>query len=158
MASARQMIRTCPLCVQDSIIGHGWRSKQAHDETHDWILIRRGLCNLCHTTFTLLPCLSLPYTHYSLAARSQALQRYFLDDYGWEDAAPVLKDPNRTADTSTLRRWFCSLDWPPFSRLRAALETIRHSMAHGKIWVCGSLELTWSTVFAFLRLYWPLRI
>jgi hypothetical protein len=152
------MIRTCPLCAQDSIVGHGWRSKQAHDETHDWIPIRRGLCNLCHTTFTLLPCLSLPYTHYSLAGRSQALQRYFLEDYGWEGAAPVLKDPNRSADTSTLRRWFRSLDGPPFSRLRAALEILRQWMAHGKIWVCGDLELSGSTVFAFLRVYWPLRI
>jgi len=28
-------IRRCPICEQDSIIGHGRRRKQAHDEYHD---------------------------------------------------------------------------------------------------------------------------
>ena len=101
--------RGCPDCSQDSIIGHGRRRKQAPDETHDWIRIRRGLCQLGHKTFTILPPFSLPCTHYSLLARSQALRRYFLDRGCWEAAAPVVKDPNRVADPSTLRRWFRDL-------------------------------------------------
>jgi CHC2 zinc finger/Domain of unknown function (DUF6431) len=51
---------------QESIIGHGRRRKQAHDEYHDWITIRRGRCGSCGKTFTSLPVFSLPYTHYSL--------------------------------------------------------------------------------------------
>ena len=49
------MLRRCPVCERDSIIGHGRRRKQAHDEHHDWIGIRRGLCPGCGKTFTLLP-------------------------------------------------------------------------------------------------------
>jgi hypothetical protein len=49
------ILRRCPICVQDSIVGHGRRRKQAHDEHHDWIGIRRGLCNRCGKTFTFLP-------------------------------------------------------------------------------------------------------
>ena len=46
------ILRRCPICSEDSIIGHGRRRKQAHDEHHDWIGIRRGFCNLCGKTFT----------------------------------------------------------------------------------------------------------
>jgi hypothetical protein len=102
--------RRCPLCVCDSIIGHGRRRKQAHDEHHDWIEIRRGRCVLCGTTFTFLPVLSLPYTQYSLLARAQALLGRFIEHCTWEDAVPRLKDPNRVPDASTLRRWACGLD------------------------------------------------
>jgi hypothetical protein len=76
----------------DSIIGHGRRRKQAHDDSHDWIKIRRGICAPCHLTFTFLPVFSPPYTHYSLVARSQALRRYFLENRSLENAAPPLKD------------------------------------------------------------------
>ena len=41
------ILRHCPICSQDSIVGHGRRRKQAHDQHHDWIGIRRGLCNRC---------------------------------------------------------------------------------------------------------------
>jgi hypothetical protein len=61
---AEVILRRCPVCERDSIIGHGRRRKQAHDEHHDWIGIRRGLCHGCGNTFTFLPLLSLPYTHY----------------------------------------------------------------------------------------------
>jgi hypothetical protein len=37
----------------------GHRRKQAHDEHHDWIGIRRGRCVDCGKTFTFLPLLSL---------------------------------------------------------------------------------------------------
>ena len=54
-AGTKKIVRQCPICVQDSIVGHGRRRKQAHDERHDWIGIRRGLCNRCGKTFTFLP-------------------------------------------------------------------------------------------------------
>src|SRR6266567_5428711 len=72
--------------------GHGRRRKQAHDETHDWINIRRGSA-MCGTTFTLLPGFSLPYTHYSLVARSQSLQRYCDENCSWENAAGIRGRP-----------------------------------------------------------------
>ena len=53
-ASAEVILRRCPICLQDSIIGHGRRRKQAHDEHHDWIGIRRGVWHLCGKTFTFL--------------------------------------------------------------------------------------------------------
>jgi hypothetical protein len=54
------ILRHCPLCESDTIIGHGRRRKQAHDEHHDWIGIRRGRCIKCGRTFTFLPLFSLP--------------------------------------------------------------------------------------------------
>src|SRR6516225_10295768 len=69
------ILRRCPVCQRDSIVGHGRRRKQAHDEHHDWIGIRRGVCNRCGKTFTFLPPFCPPYGHYSLIARSQALRR-----------------------------------------------------------------------------------
>jgi hypothetical protein len=109
-AGGELIIRFCPTCLCDTIIGHGRRRKQAHDESHDWIGIRRGLCTRREATFTFLPVFSLPYTHYSLIARSQALRRYFLDHRSWESAGPDLKDPDRIPAPSTLRRWCHRLD------------------------------------------------
>ena len=37
-----------------AVIGHGRRSRQAHDRDHEPIRIRRGLCNHCHRTVTVL--------------------------------------------------------------------------------------------------------
>jgi hypothetical protein len=157
--------RRCPTCSQDSIIGHGRRRKQAHDESHDWIGIRRGLCRRCHQTFTFLPPFSPPYGQYSFIARSQALRRYFLEDRRcWEDAAPSVQDPDRVADPSTLRRWFRSLDSsrPPFSCLRQTMPAIRAGLSKtGKMFVHDSLDslpLRWHTVFPFLARFWPLRL
>jgi hypothetical protein len=56
--SAQVILRRCPICLQDSIVGHGRRSKQAHDQDHDRIGIRRGRCSLCEKTFTFLLWLS----------------------------------------------------------------------------------------------------
>jgi hypothetical protein len=90
-AGTEVILRHCPICAQDSIVGHGRRRKQAHDEHHDWIGIRRGLCNRCGKTFTFVPPFSPPYGHYSFIARSQAVQRYFLEGCCWEDAACTLR-------------------------------------------------------------------
>ena len=144
-----------------SIIGHGWRRKQAHDDRHDWIRYRRGLCKLCKLTFTFLPVFSLPYSHYSLIARSEALRRYFLEPgSSWETAVPHLKDPDRVPDPSTLRRWFCNLDSsrPAFSVLRPALEVMGQWLTRSEPVECGSLRLSWRTLFPFLQVFWPLRL
>lgn len=154
------ILRRCPVCLRDSIIGHGRRRKQAHDEDHDWIRIRRGLCNLCGKTFTFLPPFSPPWSHYSLLARSQALRRYFLEGCSWEAAAPVVKDPDRVADPSTVRRWFRSLDSsrPSFSFLRRIVCALSQRLQDGAILHHGWLLLCSRTLFAFLQQYWPLRL
>ncbi len=159
-AEAGAMLRRCPICSEDSIIGHGRRRKQAHDEHHDWIGIRRGLCNRCHKTFTFLPPFSPPYGHYSFIARSQALQRYFQEGRPWEASAPTVKDPDRVADPSTLRRWFHSLDSsrPPFFFLRQTTRAIGACLSRTEMLVYDSLSLRWHTVFPFLARFWPLRL
>jgi Domain of unknown function (DUF6431) len=153
-------LRRCPICSQDSVIGHGRRSKQAHDRDHDRIGIRRGLCNLCGKTFTFLPPFTPPYTHYSLIARSQALRRYFVEGCSWEAAAPTVKDPDRIADPSTLRRWFRSLDSsrPPLSFLRRTMNALSGWLGGTGILVHDSLPLSWETIFPFLVRFWPLRL
>jgi len=145
---------------RDSIVGHGRRRKQAHDEYHDWIEIRRGICNRCGKTFTFLPPFSLPYTHYSLLARSQALRLYFVEDCSLESAAPTVTDPDRVADPSTLRRWFRSLDCsqPSFSFLRNTLTAAVRFMARGETIRHAALTLSWPTMALFLQLLWPLRL
>ena len=152
--------RRCPICLQDSIVGHGRRSKQAHDEDHDWISIRRGICNRCEKTFTILPPFSPPYGHYSFIARSQALQRYFLEDRPLEDSAPTVKDADRVADPSTLRRWFRTLDnsRPPFSFLRPTLHAVSKWLRDGKVLPQAPLTLNRQTLFPFLARFWPLRL
>src|ERR1022692_4200475 len=47
--------RRCPVCRDDTIIGHGQRLRQAHDDRHERIWARRGMCRPCHKTFTILP-------------------------------------------------------------------------------------------------------
>jgi len=159
-ASAEGILRRCPICSQDSIVGHGRRRKQAHDEDHDWIKIRRGVCNLCGKTFTFLPPFSPPYCHYSLIARSQALRRYFVEGCGWETAAPTVKDPDRVANPSTLRRWFRSLDssQPPFLYLRGIMLRISAWLGRTEILLHDLLPLRWQAIFPFLARFWPLRL
>jgi len=159
-AGGGMILRQCPVCLRDSIIGHGRRRKQAHDEDHDWIPIRRGLCNLCGKTFTFLPPFSLPYSHYSLIARSQALHRYFVERCGWEAAAPTLKDPQRVTDPSTLRRWFRSLDSsrPPFSFLRPAMHVVMQALGANRLLTLGGLRLCRQTLFPCFDRCWPLRL
>ena len=159
-AGAEIILRRCPVCSEDSIIGHGRRRKQAHDEQHDWIGIRRGLCNRCGKTFTFLPPFSPPYGHYSFIARSQALRLYFVESRSWEAAAPTTKDPDCVADPSTLRRWFRNLDssQPPFSFLRQTMLAITAWLSRTEILVHDALPLRWHTTFPFLARFWPLRL
>jgi len=153
---AEAILRRCPVCERDSIIGHGRRRKQAHDEHHDWIGIRRGRCPACGKTFTFLPWLSLPYTHYSLLARCQAWRRRAVEHCSWEEATPTLKDPNRVPYSSTLRRWAHGLDpsQPATSFLRQTLARVAHWLALADQ---ASYEaLSWLT--PVLQILGPLRL
>lgn len=179
--------RQCPGCLSDSVIGHGRRRKQAHDENHDWIGIRRGLCNRCQKTITFLPAFSLAYTHYSLIARSQALLHYFVEGCSLDLAAPLVKDPNRVPAASTLRRWFRGLDsadqWdrlhqfqsslpspppsnssfsirsaPSFPFLPRMLGTVHDWLAGDEILHYGQFVLSWQTCAHFLQVLLPLRL
>lgn len=155
---AEIILRRCPACECDSIVGHGRRRKQAHDEHHDWIGIRRGRCPGCGKTFTFLPLLSLPYTHYSLLARCQALRRRFAEPCSWEEAMPTLRDPNRVPDPSTLRRWAHGLD-----RSRPAISFFRQTLARMTHWLtCGDptdpQAEPWSWLTPLLQILWPLRL
>ena len=96
--------RRCPLCGDDTIIGHGQRRKQAHDQCHDWIWVRRGICHPCSKTFTILPDWLAPSGHFSLRCRQQACES-LAAGASVEQAAPHCKDPSRSPDPSTLRRW-----------------------------------------------------
>lgn len=155
---AEVILRRCPACECDSIIGHGRRLKQAHDEHHDWIGIRRGRCPGCGKTFTFLPLFSLPYTHYSLPTRCQALRRRFAEHCSWEEAVPTLKDPNRVPDPSTLRRWAHGLDrsQPAISFFRQTLARMTHGLACGDPTDPQAEPLSWRT--PVLQILWPLRL
>jgi hypothetical protein len=97
--------RQCPGCGQVAVIGHGRRVRQAHDRLHDRIRIRRGICNRCHRTLTVLPHGCVPRAPYSLPARQQAMARVAAGKT-LEQSAPDCLDPDRIADPRTIRRWF----------------------------------------------------
>ena len=99
------MARVCPACRTASVIGHGWRSRQAHDATHTRIRIQRGICKLCHLTLTMLPDWLIPGGHYSLLARQQAADLASQPDRPLEDCVPDSADKDRSADPTTVRRW-----------------------------------------------------
>lgn len=179
---AELLPRECPRCHCSSIVGHGRRRKQAHDEKHDWIRIRRGICKLCRTTFTFLPIFSLPYCHYSLVAQSQAVWTYFVEGCSLDMSAPLMKDPDLIPASSTLRRWFHSLDSAilsdcvmklpskadsmqpdgsetiairhrtPFSFLQKILDVVSRRLARGEILHAGGLVLSWANLVPFLHM------
>ncbi len=186
-AATEQIIRQCPTCLSNSVIGHGWRRKQAHDESHDWIAIRRGFCNRCLKTITFLPAFSLAYTHYSLIARSQALELYFVASRSLDLSTPLVKDPNRVPVASTLRRWFRSLDsaerwerlqqWErertstsspcasaisirpagSFPFLQKMLNAVSGHLLREQSYGYDLLLLSWRTLAYFLQILLPLR-
>jgi hypothetical protein len=150
--------RRCPICDIDSIIGHGRRSKQAHDEYHGWIKIRRGYCPGCKKTFTFLPLFSLPYTHYSLLARCQALLRRLMEHCSWEAATPKLEDPDCMPDPSTVRRWSYGAEL-----LESAASFLRMTLARIVPWLIRAGQTDLEDLFRFqltpvLQVLWPLRL
>ena len=100
--------RRCPVCGNQTIVGHGRRSKQAHDERRGRIWIRRGRCRPCRQTFTILPAWSPPYGHYSLNCRQQAWTSLH-EAKSWEQSIPSVKESDRMPDPSTVRRWAAQL-------------------------------------------------
>src|ERR1039457_4214453 len=105
-ASLARWFAFVPACQQVSVIGHGWRSRQAHDANHTKISIRRGICKLCDRTLTMLPDWLVPGGHYSLAARQQAEHLATEQERSLEECVPDSADSERCADPSTVRRWF----------------------------------------------------
>ena len=75
--------RLCPFCGERTIIGHGQRLKQAHDQRREQIWIRRGRCRPCQKTFTVLPDWSPPSGHYSLYCLQQAWELLRQADGTW---------------------------------------------------------------------------
>ena len=133
--------RWCPRCECNSIIGHGTRRKQAHDSRTDIIVIRRGLCPRCRTTFTVLPLWSLPRTHYSLVCREQACDGYE-NCHSAERAAPLVKDAGRVPDGSTVRRWIRRriASWCLYVRVEC-LTTFRLPTIFAWDWLAAAINL-----------------
>jgi hypothetical protein len=96
--------RRCPVCQTDTIIGHGRRLRQAHDDRHERIWVRRGFCRPCRKTFTVLPDWLAPAAPFTLRCREQSCES-IAAGASVEQAAPHCKDPSRSPDPSTLRRW-----------------------------------------------------
>ena len=96
--------RRCPVCRDDTIIGHGQRLRQCHDDQRLAFWARRGMCRPCKKTFTILPDWLAPSGHFSLHCRRQAYERIGAGDSA-EQVALHCKDPTRLPDPSTVRRW-----------------------------------------------------
>jgi len=96
--------RRCPVCGNRTITGHGGRFRPAHDDRHERIWVRRGVCRPCRKTFTILPDWLAPSAPYSLHCRQQACQRIAAGASA-EQSLPHCKDPGRLPDPSTVRRW-----------------------------------------------------
>ena len=96
--------RRCPICRDHTIVGHGQRLRQAHDDCHERIWVRRGICHPCNKTFTILPDWLVSSAPFTLRCRQQACENIAAGD-SVEQAAPHCKDPSRSPDPSTLRRW-----------------------------------------------------
>ena len=96
--------RECPLCNNHTIIGHGRRLRQCHDDRHERIWVRRGICHPCNKTFTILPDWLAPAAPFSVRCRQQACE-HIAAGVSVEQAAPHCQDPSRCPDSSTVRRW-----------------------------------------------------
>ena len=131
--------RRCPRCCQDTITGHGRRRKQAHDEGHDWIWIRRGVCRPCGLTFTILPHWSPPYGQYSFRCREQAWEATAHNGSAWEQSAPQVKDPHRLPDPATLRRWA----WRRLLSVYGSLKTLRFCSPGWRSFLRAPTILAW---------------
>src|SRR5215471_19125897 len=141
--------RRCPRCCQDTITGHGRRRKPAHDERHDWIWIRRGVCRPCGLTFTILPQWSPPYSQYSLRCRQQAGDATG-NGGSWEQSAPQTKDPNRLPDPATLRRWA----WRRLLSLHCGLKTFGFCWPNWQSFLRAPTILAWDWPAAGRTLQW----
>ena len=157
---ARNHPAPLPDLLQDSIVGHGRRRKQAHDEHHDWIGIRRGLCNRCGKTFTFLPPFSPPYGHYSFdrpqpGAAALLPGRPFLGSRGAHRQRPRSRGRSLHAAPMVPKPGFFSA---AVFALRPTILAVGARLSRTEMLVHDSLPLRWHTVFPFLARFWPLRI
>ena len=109
-------------------------------------------------TFTFLPVFSLPFTHYSLLARCQALWLRFAEHCPWEKALPKLKDPDRLPDPTTVQRWASGLDCsqPAPSFLSQTAARVTHWLDRCRLALDEAVPPTWIT--PVLQNLWPLRL
>jgi hypothetical protein len=127
--------RLCPLCRNDTIIGHGRRLRHANDDRHQGVWVRRGICHPCRKTFTILPLWLIPFAHFTLRCRQQAFERISAGDPA-EQSAPHCRDPSRLPDASTVRRW-C---W------RRLLSLWCWANVRGPVFLRGPTILAWDLV------------
>jgi hypothetical protein len=114
-AGGGPILRLCPVCLCKSIIGHGRRRKQAHDEDHDWIKIRRGRCNLCAKTLRYLKITQPDLQREFHQARQNTAQTY---------SVPSLAVPAATADLPGIRH--------ALAAARHLLEMYRRQLSNDK--------------------------
>lgn len=108
------IVRDCPECREregkSTVVGHGRRSRTCHSRLTRTIIVRRGRCKTCGTTFTFLPCFVRPFHHYGVEVQGEALERHVGPSrVGFDEAAPVVQDVDRYPSGSTVRRWFVFL-------------------------------------------------
>ncbi len=101
---------------------------------------------------------SLPYTHYSVVARSQALRLRFVEHCSWEKALPHIKDADRLPDPSTVRRWSTGVEFlqPALSFLSQTVARVTHWLARGRQVLDQAEPLSW--IAPALEVLWPLRL
>ena len=143
--------------LQDSIVGHGRRREQAHDQHHNWIGIRRGLCSRCGKTFTFLPPFSSPRPLQLPSPAARRRPRLPGRPSLGRRGSPRQR-PRSRGRSSPLRRWCRTLDSsrPPFSFLRETIPGFHRRVARqNRVLVHDSLPLRWHTIFPFLARFWP---
>jgi hypothetical protein len=141
--------RLCPMCGNQTIVGHGRRRRQAHDRHAIGSGFAAGRCAPCRKTFTILPAWSPPYCHYSIDCRKQAWDEVCANDAGWEQAAPHCKDSTRLPDPATLRRW----TWRGLVSLWCAVKVWMFSLTPWKFLQTPTI-LAWDWV-AVARILFP---
>ncbi|HEV3198083.1 MAG TPA: hypothetical protein VGZ73_09250 [Bryobacteraceae bacterium] len=75
----------------------------------------------------------------------------------WESAAPTVKDPDRVADPSTLRRWFRRLQGaaPPMPALCRTLAAVSQRLSRGEHAGFQACQSTGLTLVPLLHQLWP---
>jgi hypothetical protein len=101
---------------------------------------------------------SLPYTHFSLLARCQALQQRFAEHCSWEKALPKLKDADRLPDPSTVRRWSIDVEFtqPALSFLSQIVTRVTRWLSRGRQVLDQTSPLSW--IAPAFEVLWPLRL
>ena len=101
---------------------------------------------------------SLPYTHFTLLGRSQALRMRFAEHFSWEKALPHIKDADRLPDPSTVRRWSTGVEFPQpaLSFLSQTVACVTHWLTRGRQLLDQTGPLSWIT--PALEVLWPLRL